>query len=466
MFKKLVNDNNSYSEPINKSLEIVLQFITDNKLVLKGGIAIDLALKLKGDKLYEDDIPDYDIYSPDFYQNAFDVAKLIHEKVKPAHLSVIPAAHAQTISVRVYFTAVADFTYCPREKYSELKTLNRDGLYFLHPHEQMIDQMIVLSYPLWNVPKENIGRWKKDGERFNMLYKYYPFEYPGESKRGFSDKLTLVKSIPPESQCVTGYHAYQYWLKKAQEGDYTGNIMETGGVTAVYVDDLKLIQEAGLMRGDWFSHGLGKLPIYTVSAGGVDGSAGESDGSAGESDAVKGESDAVKGESDAVKGESDTKKQPPPDGTRVYHLRTKVNAVKSPGGYYVAKLQAVLLYYLVLDPPKAYYVMELIKWAVENKRADFLPCTSLFGKYNYTDNYIDSKANLMMMLRGKAGVADPKLVMEPRPKQIHFSEGKVPSELNMNFLDGESYLLYRDTYIPNNKIEYYFHKYTKVVNGK
>ena len=84
--KNKYNDKNYYTNMVDtytenfnqvlKGLDIVKDFIIENKLIITGGMAIDYALKLKGDKLYEDNqLPDYDFYTPDVDS---DVAELIN----------------------------------------------------------------------------------------------------------------------------------------------------------------------------------------------------------------------------------------------------------------------------------------------------------------------------------------------------------------------------------------------------
>ena len=57
---------------ISGALDIVKKFIVDRKLILFGGLAIDYALRLKGDKIYSDTKrPDLDFLSPRNVDDAF-----------------------------------------------------------------------------------------------------------------------------------------------------------------------------------------------------------------------------------------------------------------------------------------------------------------------------------------------------------------------------------------------------------
>ena len=64
-YTNLSNVRSVIYDNITDALTIVKQFIISNDLILVGGMAIDFALKLKGDQIYTDDqLPDYDFDSP------------------------------------------------------------------------------------------------------------------------------------------------------------------------------------------------------------------------------------------------------------------------------------------------------------------------------------------------------------------------------------------------------------------
>ena len=173
-YETLLFENDFQKNIIEDCLNVVKQFLLDRQRILVGGMAIDFALKLKGDKLYNDNkLPDYDFWSPEFHKDAYDLANILAKKYDG--VSAINAQHISTMRVRVNFVVVADITYCPLNLYEQTKTLSYNGIRFIHPHYQMIDQHKALSLSYENPPRETIigKRWKNDIERFELLYRYY-----------------------------------------------------------------------------------------------------------------------------------------------------------------------------------------------------------------------------------------------------------------------------------------------------
>ena len=162
------------------AIDIVKKFIISRGLIIYGGTAIDYALRLKGDKIYPDEllaIPDLDFYSPDNYRDAVD---LTNEIFAAGNMSarMIPGIHAEAIRVDAgdnHF--VADVAYQPREHFDKIKTLTYQGMKLVHPDYQRIDLHLSLSHPYGGSPREAVfHRWTKDIKRLNLLCKYYPID--------------------------------------------------------------------------------------------------------------------------------------------------------------------------------------------------------------------------------------------------------------------------------------------------
>lgn len=168
----------SYDTVISAS-ELVRQYMKKHKLILYGGQAIDYALRVFGDKLYEDyNIPDYDFYSPNNVADAYAIFKLLIA-AGYKDVSVLPAMHPTTMKVRVGLEFVADVSYCTKKQFDFYKktALIYDGCYVRHPYLQYADTHRAYAFPYENAPTETIlARWVKDYERFCMLYKYYPIK--------------------------------------------------------------------------------------------------------------------------------------------------------------------------------------------------------------------------------------------------------------------------------------------------
>jgi hypothetical protein len=237
-YENFIIKNDKFTEDTMIALGLVKKYICKNKLLIVGGMAIDLSLKLKGHKLYDDDIlPDYDFYSPEYSIDAYHIA----EKLKKAgleNISVINANHVSTMRVRVNYTVVADVTYIPRNIYENLPFLVYRDIRIIHPHYQLIDQHRALSYPYENPPWEVIThRWKKDATRYDMLYEYYPLRSK-DLKEVSEFKLTKdihISSIIFKDQCISGFGGLLYWELYAKKLGYKnphtsiGSIHEDGG---------------------------------------------------------------------------------------------------------------------------------------------------------------------------------------------------------------------------------------------
>jgi hypothetical protein len=188
------------------AIELVKKFIIDNGLIIYGGLAIDYALRLRGDKIYPDDLPpDLDFFSPKNVEHAYQLADLLYTRgYKDSR--AINAMHMETMRVDIgdnHF--IADITYRPKEIFDKLPTLNYNGMKIIHPMIQRADVHSSLSFPYDNVPNEVIfARWSKDIKRFNLLDKHYPVKLSGDTLPTRPMKITADVS----KYVVAGFCAY------------------------------------------------------------------------------------------------------------------------------------------------------------------------------------------------------------------------------------------------------------------
>lgn len=232
-YENIVIKNDKFTEDTMIALGLVKKYVSDNNLILVGGMAIDMALRLKGCKLYEDDaLPDYDFYSPSYHKDAYKIA----EKLKQAgleNISVINANHTSTMRVRVNYTVVADVTYMPGIIYANLPTLLFRGIRIIHPYYQIIDQHRALSLPYENAPWEVIThRWKKDASRYDMLYGFYPLnpkDFKNIKKLEFTKEIK-ISVIMLKDQCLSGFAGLLYWENYAKQIGFSGNKEKLGSI--------------------------------------------------------------------------------------------------------------------------------------------------------------------------------------------------------------------------------------------
>ena len=232
-YESIQFDHDFQKEKITNALLIVRNFIIRNRRILTGGMAIDMAMRSKGLKLYADDkLPDYDIYSPEFHIDAYNLGEELLAQGFQG-ISVIKGRHVSTMRVRVNFVTIADITYIPNNIYNRLPTIEHEQLLIIHPHYQMIDQHRALSLPFENPPFETVFfRWKKDLERYTILSDAFPLDdkhivnHSGSAidnnGRSIVNEHTMVKSCSIDkikllNNCLTGYAGFLYWVMAAKE---------------------------------------------------------------------------------------------------------------------------------------------------------------------------------------------------------------------------------------------------------
>lgn len=226
VYENIIFEHHNHKELILYGLDLVREFIKRKKLILTGGMAIDFALKLQGDKLYGDDqLPDYDFYSPNHAADAYELMDQLCRDPKFAgfKLDVIGATHTTSMRVRVDYTNVlADITYIPKNIYEEIPTLTYEGVRFEHPHYKIINIHRALHLPFEHIHQPVIfHRWKKDIKRFNMLWKYYPIVLEEKNK----EKIKLFEVEVPEhileNQCLAGFSVLALLDKKIKYNEKT-----------------------------------------------------------------------------------------------------------------------------------------------------------------------------------------------------------------------------------------------------
>jgi hypothetical protein len=281
--------NESYDD-MSRAFDHVRGFIAAKGLVLVGGMAIDYALRLKGDHIYSDaQIPDYDCYSPQSVEDARELGDQLCKAGFP-NVSVIQAAHITTMRVRVDFEVVADITYCPPPVYEQMPTLQYENLRIIHPHYQMIDQHCALSMPFAysGATRVIFHRWKKDMQRYDKLYSHYPIIIdapaplsmyettltPTPRRSLAREQLAAQYELPMvtyqipldalRGSCICGWGAINWTLE--------GNLrtidvqIPDGEPLTLACDDYKtFIAEHGLTNLRYFAEYFGKIPRRIVA---------------------------------------------------------------------------------------------------------------------------------------------------------------------------------------------------------
>lgn len=169
---------NYYKPLIDRAIKLTEEYVSKHKLILTGGMAIDLALRLKGQSIYaEDALPDYDIISDENLNHANALAEVLCKEGLP-DINVINAAHVTTVRVRMKRVVLLDATYIPHQRFKQIPFLDVGHFRVVHPHYQFIDQRLSLSKLLMDTGASlNVfNRLAKDMKRNALLRSVYPIE--------------------------------------------------------------------------------------------------------------------------------------------------------------------------------------------------------------------------------------------------------------------------------------------------
>ncbi len=195
--------------------DLVRKYIQDHGCILYGGIAIDYALRLRGDKIYSDtDIPDFDFWAPNHIEVAQELTNIISARVPGSSVYATRAKFVRTMRVSVGANNwIADITYMPPRVFENLPTLTYDGMRVIHPHVQFIDVHSSLSFPYDGAPSEVVfARWTKDLERFNKLFAAYPITMENEKESFVRDmNQTAIPSSVMAHSILYGFAAYSVY---------------------------------------------------------------------------------------------------------------------------------------------------------------------------------------------------------------------------------------------------------------
>jgi hypothetical protein len=224
---------NYYKPLIDRAIKLTEEYVSKHKLILTGGMAIDLALRLKGLSIYaEDTLPDYDIISDENLTHANALAEILCKEGLP-DINVINAAHVTTVRVRMKRVVLLDATYIPSIRFKQIPFLDVGHLRVVHPHYQFIDQRLSLSQLLMDTGASlNVfNRLSKDIKRNALLRSVYPIDYnPIKIKtREVRIPLKVIQIMPPDVNqlnedafiytgptCICGYVAMVLLLNKSK----------------------------------------------------------------------------------------------------------------------------------------------------------------------------------------------------------------------------------------------------------
>jgi hypothetical protein len=238
----VVRRSDNYGHII-KGLELVSAYVKKNKLVLVGGMAIDIALKDAGHEgIYcGNKLPDIDFLSSDTVRDGAAIGEECCRAGLP-NISIINAIHTTTRRVRIDTVTVADIGYCP--SIENVPTMEADGFKIVHPHFQIMDIHRALSYPFEDPVRPVIShRWARDCRRYDIIMEVFPIQVAKSAV-----KMVNVVAAPDvvRGSCLTGWAALSYYRDgkldtfKVPVGEpihlHSDNFVEVAGKNGTHIE--------------------------------------------------------------------------------------------------------------------------------------------------------------------------------------------------------------------------------------
>lgn len=223
----------------SKKYSIVKEFIKKKGLKVYGGIAINAYLPKKIKFYTKKDIPDYDVFSPDPWNDATELADLFAASGYK-YVEAKAGIHKGTYKVFVNLWSVMDITHMDVKDFEKIETTVFDGIRIVSPFK-----LLESLYKEFSEPYTNPARWPKVSVREKLLQKW---ANPLGGKFTCSPDLFVKENIKlPEIHTKlleTVYkHAIHNKLLFTGSLAYNTYIAVGGGTKRVLVDKFRLLTE-------------------------------------------------------------------------------------------------------------------------------------------------------------------------------------------------------------------------------
>lgn len=203
----------------------IRNFIRKKGRKVYGGTAINELIHAvnKNDGIYDKDcFSDIEFYSSTPIEDLIELTTELY-KAGFKHVEAAEAQHIGTYKIFVNFAPeYCDITQVSGNVERAIKTIEIDGIQYVHPHFIHIDQLRI-----FNDPMTSAYIWEKTFERAYKLLKYYPFElFNGDFTmpkipidiKEYQNKIQsdfLSLNIHQTNNIVCGFSAYNYFIKTA-----------------------------------------------------------------------------------------------------------------------------------------------------------------------------------------------------------------------------------------------------------
>ncbi len=236
----------SHNPEILLALSVLEDFLRKRRRICYGGQAINAYLPKKYQFYTENDLPDYDFFSPTQDADIDDLIAVFYEKGFK-EIAVRLSVHGGTKKVYVNYTAIADITQIDPYVFKKLSEKARafNGIYYADP-----DFLRMMMYLEISRPAGEVGRWEKVYERLLLLNTFNPpkkCRYSSNKKAMLSpaERLNLLQTIASKNQVICGLDVYSALktIKKVKTMKWFLKREPMMAYTATLVDDANFYRD-------------------------------------------------------------------------------------------------------------------------------------------------------------------------------------------------------------------------------
>ncbi len=210
---KVAKDKQDYESSHNPEILLALSILEDflrrRRRICYGGQAINAYLPKKYQFYSENDLPDYDFFSPTPEADINELVSLFSGKGF-SDIGVRLSVHAGTTKVYIQFTPIADITGIDPYIFKRLSENAKafDGIYYADP-----DFLRMMMYLEISRPAGEVERWEKVYERLLLLNSLVPIKkcrHVGVKTTVLSPatRLNLLQTLSDKNQVICGLDVY------------------------------------------------------------------------------------------------------------------------------------------------------------------------------------------------------------------------------------------------------------------
>lgn len=250
-------------------ISLVRQFIQRKNLVIYGGLAIHLLLREEGHEgIYDDnDIPDYDVFSEKYEEDALEFAKMINKKYSYGKIRIVTGITGKTrrIFIGLGDEARLDISFKSKKDIEKIQTKMIGPYTVCGPHFLKIDQYQNLCINLF----KDMFRMNKTFKRVRLLEKYFPL-IPGKVDESEDEEhedigMSLSEITAKEDVILGGDYVFSIYYGGEKKGEiivYSNSLFpgKVLGITGeLYSPNYRVLP----LYGEFFYRKKGKVKIAT-----------------------------------------------------------------------------------------------------------------------------------------------------------------------------------------------------------